>query len=60
MDIILETETLIGGMATFLVVKVMEVKVTSFGDGVGHRIWVEWFEVAFLEKVLIDFGKRCS
>ena len=47
-------------MATFLVVKVMEVKVTSFGDGVGHRIWVEWFEVAFVEKVLIDFGKRCS
>jgi hypothetical protein len=41
LDIILETETLIGGMATFLVVKVMEVKVPSFRDGVGHRSWVE-------------------
>jgi hypothetical protein len=42
------------------VVKLTEVKVPSFGDGVRHRSWVEWFEVASLEKVLIDFGKRCS
>jgi hypothetical protein len=60
LDIILETETLIGGMATSLVVKAMEVKVPSFGDGVGHRSWVERFEVASLEKVLIDLGKGYS
>ena len=38
----------------------MEVKVLSFGDGVGSRSWVEWFEVAFLKKVFIYFGKRCG
>jgi hypothetical protein len=60
LDIILETETLIGGMATFLVVKAMEVMVPSFGDGVGHRSRVKRLEVASLEKVLIDLGKGCS
>jgi hypothetical protein len=44
LDIILETEALIGGMAVFLVVKAMEVKVPSFGDRIGHKSWVEWFE----------------
>ena len=60
LDIILEMETLIGGMTTFLVVKEMEIKVPSFRDGIGHKSWVEWFEVASLKKVFIDFGKRCS
>ena len=58
LDIILETEALISGMTFFLVVKAMEVRVPSFGDRVGHRNWVKWFEVTSLEKVFIDFGKR--
>ena len=60
LDIILETETLIGRMTTFLVVKEIKVKVPSFGDGIEHNSWVEWFEVASLKKVFIDFGKGCS
>jgi hypothetical protein len=60
LDIILEIETLIGGMTTFLVVKEIEVKVPSFGHGIEHNSWVEWFEVASLKKVFIDFGKGCS
>ena len=60
LDIIPEMETLIGGMATFLVVKAIEVMVPSFGDRVGHSSRVKLLQVASLEKVLIDLGKGCS
>ncbi len=57
LDVILKMKAFISGMTAFLVVMAIKVEVPSLGNRVWHGCRVEWFEMAFLEEMFINFRK---
>ena len=60
LDVMFETKEFACGMAIFLVVTAIKVEVPSLGHKIWHGCRVEWFEMASLEEMYVNFREWSS